>query len=389
MVPRPAGLIELLNRRIDMKRMMIAAAVVVAGAFGVAGSPPAAADQVKPGQEVCGPLDSGKIDTSGDPLSVPVSAPPGMVITGYCVKAGSDQSVPGGAVRYVSGLSVTTLTIKHPSGKAVSHYSLSYGEPDDEVNPVTPEVPTGQPGACTTEGSVTVPADTESYNYNSETIEGVTIVTVQAVGDARLTGDVGPWRFSIAKTTGADCDTDESVPPSLRIAALSPVCIGDIPYIDYAIALDGLDPTGKSATLTIRDRDGNQVAKYENQPLAGRILYPGASAIPQDWPGWVLLDGKWQFDPSDARLREGVTVTAEVNPSATGSVAYPSGTEACKEPQVVAAAGPVPAAAATVTPTPVPSALPSTGSSSWMLALAAAMLVLAGSGFVILGRRSN
>ena len=45
--------------------------------------------------QVCPPLDSGKIDTTGDPASVTVNAPAGNVITGYCVKAGSVNSGDG------------------------------------------------------------------------------------------------------------------------------------------------------------------------------------------------------------------------------------------------------------------------------------------------------
>ena len=45
--------------------------------------------------DVCPPLDSGKIDTTGDPASVTVTAPAGKLITGYCAKAGSEQSGAG------------------------------------------------------------------------------------------------------------------------------------------------------------------------------------------------------------------------------------------------------------------------------------------------------
>lgn len=378
-----------------MKRIVIAAAVVVAGIVGFAGGSPATADDEKPGQEVCGPLDSGKINTSGDPLSVTVSAPAGKVITGYCVKAGSDQSVPGGAVRYVTGLSVTTLTIRHFSGKAVSHYSLSYGEPD-EVEPVTPEVPKYTPPTCTEAGIVVAPADTGDYEYTEEDDGDFRVVTVRAIGEAKLTGDVGPWRFLIAKQTGGQCNPEEPT-PSLRITALSPVCEADIPYIDYAVALDGLDPAGRTATLTVRDKDGKEVAKFTDQPLSGRIIYPGANAEPKDWPGWKFADGTWEFDPTDARLREGVTVTADVNPSATGSVSYPAATEKCNGPEIVTTAGPLPPAPPAAAP-PAPAAvpgpdvaatLPSTGAGSWLMALLATMLVLAGSGFVALGRRTR
>jgi hypothetical protein len=83
------------------------------------GISPAAAQQA-----VCPGLDSGKIDTSGDPGSVTVTAPEGYLISGYCVKAGSDESDAGVAFVTVSPPQAS-VTISHPSGKAVSHYSYS------------------------------------------------------------------------------------------------------------------------------------------------------------------------------------------------------------------------------------------------------------------------
>jgi hypothetical protein len=75
-------------------------------------------------QAVCPGLDSGKIDTSGDPASVTVTAPEGFLISGYCVKAGSDESDAG--VEFITvDPPQATVTISHTSGKAVSHYSYS------------------------------------------------------------------------------------------------------------------------------------------------------------------------------------------------------------------------------------------------------------------------
>ena len=75
-------------------------------------------------QAVCPGLDSGKIDTSGDPASVTVTAPDGYLISGYCVKAGSDESDAG--VEFITvNPPQASVTISHPSGKAVSHYSYS------------------------------------------------------------------------------------------------------------------------------------------------------------------------------------------------------------------------------------------------------------------------
>lgn len=76
---------------------------------------------------VCLPLDSGKKDTTGNPLTVTLTAPAGYVITGYCVKAGSVNQDEG--PKYVTLLPTeykNSITITHPSGKAISHYSFSY-----------------------------------------------------------------------------------------------------------------------------------------------------------------------------------------------------------------------------------------------------------------------
>lgn len=94
----------------------------------------------KPGQEVCGPLDSGKIDTSGDPASVTVTAPAGKLINGYCVKAGSTRS--GAGVEYVRvNPAQKTVVISHSSGKDVSHYSVSYVETEVTTTTTTVTIP--------------------------------------------------------------------------------------------------------------------------------------------------------------------------------------------------------------------------------------------------------
>ena len=116
-----------------MKKTIITAlgGIVAALAF----TTPAAAS------EVCGPLDSGKIDTSGDPATVTVTAPEGFLVSGYCVKAGSSKQGDG-PVYVTVDPPVSSITFGHPSGKAVSHYSATWVEV--EVPPVTtePEEPT-------------------------------------------------------------------------------------------------------------------------------------------------------------------------------------------------------------------------------------------------------
>lgn len=102
--------------------------------------------------DVCEPLSSGKIDTTGDPATVTLTAPDGMVITGYCVKAGSAKQGDGPVyVELDRSQWVSAITISHPTGKAVSHYSFSLGTPAPAPNPElpapNPELPAPNPEA--------------------------------------------------------------------------------------------------------------------------------------------------------------------------------------------------------------------------------------------------
>ncbi len=113
------------------------------------------------------------------------------------------------------------------------------------------------------------------------------------------------------------------------------MCLRDVPYIDVTF---GSQPefNGHAATVRFIDLDGNVVGTHNATFQAGttvRFLYPGASVDangnPTDWPGWLFDGDEWVTDPSDARLREGLTVVVDVNPTATGTVAYPPATPAC------------------------------------------------------------
>ena len=92
---------------------------------------------------VCDPLDSGKIDVDGEHKTVVLTAPAGKLITGYCVKAGSVKQ--GNGPKYFElEEPVASLTIAHPSGKDISHYSYSYAPIATPTATPTPE-PTPDP----------------------------------------------------------------------------------------------------------------------------------------------------------------------------------------------------------------------------------------------------
>lgn len=95
---------------------VLAACMVVLGVGAATAS--SSADQV------CAAGDSGKVDVYGDDTTLTITAPDGYVITGYCVKAGSENQ-GNGPESYVVDPPATSVVISHSSGKAISHYSYT------------------------------------------------------------------------------------------------------------------------------------------------------------------------------------------------------------------------------------------------------------------------
>jgi uncharacterized repeat protein (TIGR01451 family)/LPXTG-motif cell wall-anchored protein len=94
--------------------------------------------------------------------------------------------------------------------------------------------------------------------------------------------------------------------------------------------------------LDFFDKDGKFVESVNVATLSGTVIYPGATADANgngtDWPGWKFENGVWVVDPTDARLRDGLTVVAHVNPtSPPAEVTYPPATSACANPEQVSA----------------------------------------------------
>jgi hypothetical protein len=83
---------------------------------------------------VCAGGDSGKVDVYGEDATLTITAPDGFVITGYCVKAGSEKQ-GNGPESYVVDPPATSVVISHSSGKAISHYSYTVEESGDEECP--------------------------------------------------------------------------------------------------------------------------------------------------------------------------------------------------------------------------------------------------------------
>ena len=204
-----------------MKRILIGATLIVAGLIGVAGASPVSAQT---NEGVC---EGTHIQSSGK-TSVTVTADPGQLISGYCVKAGS--VIQGDGPEYKDfDPPVPSVTITHSSGKNISHYVVTYVDaPPVEA---TPAVPTLTPPTCFAPGNVPVLANTDAYTYNYVTADGVTTVTVTANAGYVLVGETGPWMFPIAQVTGETCDDDVASnppPPATPVVPTEAPTVGSV-----------------------------------------------------------------------------------------------------------------------------------------------------------------
>jgi hypothetical protein len=144
--------------------------------------------------DVCPGLDSGKIDTTGDPATVTVTAPDGFLIDSYCVKAG-----PGFVIINVDP-PAETVVIDHPTKDSVSHYSLSYVEDtssttttqdttttigQESSTTTTPEetTTTAEPSPPTTPTTSTLPTPTTSTSAPTTTVPTIARWSAEATCD--------------------------------------------------------------------------------------------------------------------------------------------------------------------------------------------------------------
>jgi hypothetical protein len=130
--------------------------------------------------QVCDGLDSGKVDTTGNPPTVTVEAPEGMLIDAYCVKAGS-TSAGDGPVYVTVDPPVKSITLGHPSGKDVSHYSVSYAPVSSPTPTEEPsETPTEEPSETPTEEPSETPTEEPSGTPTDEPTDEPTVLPTES-----------------------------------------------------------------------------------------------------------------------------------------------------------------------------------------------------------------
>jgi hypothetical protein len=222
----------------------------------------------------------------------------------------------------------------------------------DELQPGATGVPLGRmtraegsdahftvPGGTTRVwGVYTGPNGSAAANWAEITITGekpdcVAVTTTTAPSTTTTT-------TSTTTTTTISGTTTSTAPPEpAAVSAVSPECIADAPFVIVTFGPQ-TRYIGKVAHITFFDVHGVVVGTAEAPYVPNgtvKLIYPGASVDAAgnatDWPGWKLApNGNWIEDPSDAHLRDGLTVRIEVNPTAEAKVSYPPATSTCANP---------------------------------------------------------
>ncbi len=124
----------------------------------------------------------------------------------------------------------------------------------------------------------------------------------------------------------------EGLEPTLTVTA-TPVCINDVPWVDYQVENLGAWAAASAPTVTIEWlAAGSTVVETLNaQSVSGRVLWPGAAVDGSGngvaWPGWQFTGGAWVQVPDNRRPT--LTFQASINPTGTAVVNYPPATPAC------------------------------------------------------------
>jgi LPXTG-motif cell wall-anchored protein len=213
--------------------------------------------------DVCPPGDSGKIDVSGNQTSVTVTAPDGYLIAGYCVKAGSENSGDGPVFVAVDPPSAS-VTITYPSGKDISHYSLTFV-------PVVVESPTPTVTPTPTDTSTSTPTGT-----STPTPTGTSTPTPTDTGTPTPTPTdtfPTPVQFSF---------DDAVAPPTCEEAGA--LLVDAFPGVSITVepAFDG--PGVYTLTATLDDPENTEWADGTNEPKSREVTVLGATGFQSEDP---------------------------------------------------------------------------------------------------------
>jgi len=212
----------------------LAAAAMLAGGLAITSAGVASANNGA--SDLCPSNTDGygrKTDTVGNPATVSYTAPPGKLVAGYCVKAGT-------TTEFVTfDPPVKSVTIDHEAKDSVSHYSIRLvPAPEEELNEITPPVLTASydcvaksasylllpppPSADWTAGEVIEDQDKDTFSVDITPKNGNYFPTSEE-GDGSITltaqyTETTDCEVIVAAPTLAapDCSVPGSVVPSVN-----------------------------------------------------------------------------------------------------------------------------------------------------------------------------
>lgn len=158
------------------------------------------------------------------------------------------------------------------------------------------------------------------------------VVCDQDAPAVQISTDGGAWLPYTGQTSGLPDSIRTQLATEQESGACAPdvsgqpgdlnaMCVQDIPYLDYAVKLPDVAPKS-TVDITFLNPNGENYT-VTGQPLSGRLLWPGASANPDNWPGWerfLEADGteNWRETTGNyAWTRAGVDVRFDVHPPVT------------------------------------------------------------------------
>lgn len=252
--------------------------IVVLGAQ--AGSP-AVASEVCAGEHLYPP---NGVDTT----SFTYTAPDGFLVSGWCVKSGTDPEYHDAADGHGHVLPAKTVTIEHSTGKEVSHYSVTLVPVDEE--PLT--------------ASVTAAASlARTYPWSIEKVADATTRTVDASGKATFT-------YTVTARAGALSESGWALSGDVTVTNPNTYDGGDI-TADVAVASD----LGGGSSCTVTGGEDVVVPKAGDVTLPYTCSFSSAPAASGTVTATVTWDPAGPDTTASASGSTPVTfaVTSETN----------------------------------------------------------------------------
>jgi len=223
---------------------------------------PHAADAAE--EKVCPQYDTGHL-SAGDDTSFTYVAPANKIIVALCVKAGSAKQ-GNGPEAFGVGTNATSVTIRHSSGKDISHFSVKLTDKAVVTLPtVPPPPPTTTPPAPVVTLATTPPVVTTTtwvpFRYDRNCADGF----------AFNQGYIGGW--------GERCEptTPTKTPPPATPDASPPVATPPTPPAEVVVA--EADVEEPPAAAPAADTDLPPAPLTATPPTAPTLPATGSEAV--------------------------------------------------------------------------------------------------------------